>query len=85
MLADTPYDVVVLDVTARFGRVRTCRRLRSAGDWTPIIMLTPRAAIDDRIRGLTQGPTTTSPSHSPSANCSLGCVLWRGATPLSGR
>ncbi len=44
MLADTPYDVIVLDVTLpdADGFV-TCRRLRSNGDWTPIIMLTARA------------------------------------------
>ena len=44
MLADTHYDVFV-----------TCRRLRSNGDWTPIIMLTTRRARDDRIRGLNAG------------------------------
>ena len=56
MLADTPYDVVVLDVgLPDSDGFATCRRLRSAGDWTPIIMLTQRAAIDDRIRGLDAG------------------------------
>src|SRR4029453_12565057 len=56
LLADTPYDVIVLDVTLpdTDGFV-TCRRLRSNGDWTPIIMLTPRAATNDRIRGLHAG------------------------------
>ena len=56
MLADTPYDVVVLDVMLPDSDgFATCRRLRSTGDWTPIIMLTARAAIDDRIRGLDAG------------------------------
>jgi two-component system, OmpR family, response regulator len=56
MLADTPYDVVVLDVMLPDSDgFATCRQLRSAGDWTPIIMLTARAAIDDRIRGLDAG------------------------------
>jgi two-component system OmpR family response regulator len=56
MLADTPYDVVVLDVgLPDSDGFATCRRLRRAGDWTPIIMITARAAVDDRIRGLNAG------------------------------
>jgi two-component system, OmpR family, response regulator len=56
MLADRPYDVIVLDVMLpdADGFV-TCRRLRSAGNWTPIIMLTGSAGNDDRIRGLDAG------------------------------
>jgi two-component system, OmpR family, response regulator len=56
MLADTPYDVVVLDVMLPDSDAfATCHRLRNAGDWTPIIMLTACAGIDDRIRGLNAG------------------------------
>lgn len=56
MLADTPYDVIVLDVILPdTDGFTTCRRLRSAGEWTPIIMLTPRGGIDHRIRGLHAG------------------------------
>jgi two-component system, OmpR family, response regulator len=56
MLADTPYDVVVLDVMLPDSDgFATCRRLRTAGDWTPIIMLTAHAATDARIRGLDAG------------------------------
>ena len=56
MLADTPYDVVVLDVMMPDADgFATCRRLRNAGDWTPIIMVTARAAVDDRICGLDAG------------------------------
>jgi two-component system, OmpR family, response regulator len=56
MLADTPYDVVVLDaMLPDADGFTTCRELRRAGDWTPIIMVTARAAVDDRIRGLDAG------------------------------
>ena len=56
MLADTAYDVVVLDAMLpdADGFV-TCRRLRSSGEWTPIIMVTARDGVDDRIRGLDAG------------------------------
>lgn len=56
MLADTPYDVIVLDVILPdTDGFHTCRQLRSVGEWTPIIMLTARKGIDDRIRGLQAG------------------------------
>ncbi len=56
MLADTAYDVIVLDVMLPdTDGFTTCRQLRSAGEWTPIIMVTARGAVDDRIRGLDAG------------------------------
>jgi len=51
-----PYDVVVLDVMLPgVGGFETCRRLRSAGVWTPVLMLTARDAVDDRVAGLDAG------------------------------
>ena len=56
MLADTAYDVVVLDVMLPDeDGFATCHQLRGAGDWTPIIMVTARGAVSDRIRGLDAG------------------------------
>jgi two-component system, OmpR family, response regulator len=56
MLADTTYHVVVLDVMLPDqDGFATCRHVRSIGDWTPIIMVTARGAVDDRIRGLDAG------------------------------
>ena len=50
------YDVVILDVMLPdFDGVEVCRRLRRDDVWTPIIMLTARDAIEDRVRGLDQG------------------------------
>jgi two-component system copper resistance phosphate regulon response regulator CusR len=50
------YDLIVLDVLLpqRDG-FEVCRELRSRGDATPILMLTARAAIDDRITGFDAG------------------------------
>jgi len=51
-----PYDVVVLDVMLPgVGGFETCRRLRNAGVWTPVLMLTARDAVDDRVAGLDAG------------------------------
>lgn len=52
----TQFDAIVLDVMLPdFDGFETCRRLRAEGVWTPIIMLTARDAVEDRIRGLDEG------------------------------
>ena len=50
------FDVIVLDVMlpVRDG-FSVCRELRAAGVWTPVLMLTARDAVEDRIRGLDAG------------------------------
>ena len=52
----TEYDAVVLDVMLPdIDGFETCRRLRTAGLWLPVIMLTARDSVDDRVRGLDGG------------------------------
>jgi two-component system response regulator MprA len=54
--AARPADVVVLDVLMpRVDGIEVCRRLRAAGDWVPILMLTARAELEDRVDGLDAG------------------------------
>ena len=51
-----PPDAVVLDVAMpHVDGLEVCRRLRDAGDRTPVLMLTARDAIDDRVAGLDAG------------------------------
>jgi two-component system, OmpR family, response regulator len=56
MAEATAYDAIVLDVMLPgldgFGVVR---RLRGAGNWTPVLMLTARDAVRDRVGGLDAG------------------------------
>ena len=55
-LAQAPADAVILDVAMpRLDGLEVCRRIREAGDRTPILMLTARDAIDDRVEGLDAG------------------------------
>lgn len=50
------YDVIVLDVVLPDGNgFELCARLRVRGTTTPILMLTARDAVDDRVRGLESG------------------------------
>src|SRR4051812_34369100 len=50
------YDVVVLDVMLPdVDGFEVCRRLRGAGVWAPVLMLTARDSVDDRVAGLDSG------------------------------
>jgi len=51
-----PPALLVLDVAMpHIDGLEVCRRLRQAGDRTPVLMLTARDAIDDRVAGLDAG------------------------------
>ena len=53
---ENPYDVIVLDVMLPgLDGFEVCRRLREAGRWTPVLMLTARDGVADRIAGLDVG------------------------------
>jgi two-component system response regulator MprA len=55
-LAESTVDAIILDVMMpRVDGLEVCRRLRAAGDRTPVLMLTARDAIDDRVDGLDAG------------------------------
>src|ERR1700680_4261887 len=55
-VARSPVDLIVLDVLMPMvDGFDACRRLRERGDATPILVLTARDAIDDRVTGLEVG------------------------------
>jgi len=56
MAEATPYDAVLLDVMLPgLDGFEVARRLRSREVWSPILMLTAREQVDDRVAGLDAG------------------------------
>jgi two-component system OmpR family response regulator len=56
MAQSHPYDAIVLDVMLPgLSGFEVCRRLRNGGVWTPVLMLTARDAVEDRVVGLDVG------------------------------
>jgi two-component system OmpR family response regulator len=60
MATEHEYDAIVLDVILETGDpeldgFEVCRRLRRANRWTPVLMVTARDAVEDRVHGLDAG------------------------------
>jgi two-component system OmpR family response regulator len=82
MARAAPYDVIVLDVMlpGRDG-FAVCRELREAGVWVPILMLTARDAVEDRVEGLDSGADDylTKPFSFAELLARLRALARRGA------
>jgi two-component system OmpR family response regulator len=56
MAQATEYDAIVLDLMLPgLDGVSVCRRWRENGVWAPVLMLTARDAVEDRVAGLDAG------------------------------
>ena len=56
MAAAVDYDAIVLDVMLPgISGFETCRTMRERGVWAPVLMLTARDAVEDRVVGLDSG------------------------------
>jgi len=56
MATGVEYDAIVLDVMLPgISGFETCRMLRARGVWSPVLMLTARDAVRDRVQGLDSG------------------------------
>ena len=56
LATENAYGAIVLDVMLPgLDGFQLCRRLRESGRWVPVLMLTARDAVGDRVRGLDAG------------------------------
>lgn len=56
MATGHPFDAIILDIMLPdFDGFEVCRRIREAEVWAPVLMLTARNAVDDRVAGLDAG------------------------------
>jgi two-component system OmpR family response regulator len=78
----TEYDAIVLDLMLPgIDGFEVCRRLRAEGVWAPILMLTARDAVEDRVTGLDQGADDylTKPFSYAELLARLRALARRGA------
>jgi two-component system, OmpR family, response regulator len=82
MARATPYDAIILDVMlpGRDG-FSVCRELRDAGVWAPVLMLTARDGVEDRVAGLDGGADDylTKPFSFAELLARLRALTRRGA------
>jgi len=81
LLADRSPDAIVLDVAMPdVDGLEVCRRLRATGDRTPVLMLTARDSVEDRVAGLDGGADDylTKPFSFAELSARLRALARRG-------
>jgi two-component system OmpR family response regulator len=78
----TEYDAIVLDLMLPgIDGLEVCRRIREGGVWSPVLMLTARDAVRDRVAGLDSGADDylTKPFSYAELLARLRALIRRGA------
>jgi two-component system, OmpR family, response regulator len=87
LASETDYDAIVLDVILEAGDPRldgfaVCRRIRDAGGRTPVLMVTARDSVQDRVRGLDTGADDylVKPFSLPELLARVRALIRRGGS-----
>jgi two-component system, OmpR family, response regulator len=83
MAGSVDYDAIVLDLMLPgMDGIEVCRRLRRSGVWAPVLMLTARDGIEERVAGLDAGADDYLPKPFSFAEllARLRALVRRGAT-----
>lgn len=81
MLATQHYDAVILDIgLPKLDGYEVLRRMRRKGSKTPVLMLTARDALEDRVKGLDLGADDylTKPYDLPELEARVRALIRRG-------
>lgn len=82
--SENPYDAIVLDVNLPgIDGFEVCRALRERERWAPVIMLTARGEVHDRVHGLDVGADDflAKPFSFGELTARLRALIRRGAPP----
>jgi CheY-like chemotaxis protein len=83
LATENEYGAIVLDVMLPgMDGFQLCRRLRESGAWAPVLMLTARDGVTDRVRGLDAG---ADDYRSACWSWPRGCGRWPAGTAGPGR
>jgi two-component system copper resistance phosphate regulon response regulator CusR len=80
-IGSTDYDLVILDILLpRINGLELCRRVRADAATVPILMLTARGGLDERVEGLDAGADDylSKPYHFPELLARVRALLRRG-------
>ena len=80
---ENPYDAILLDLMLPdMNGFEVCRRLRAGGRWAPVLMLTARTAVADRVAGLDAGADDylTKPFSFSELFARVRALVRRGST-----
>ncbi len=84
---ENPYDAIILDITlgppGSVDGYDVCERLRAEDRWSPVLMLTARDAVEDRVHGLNLGADDylTKPFAFDELLARVRALIRRGAEP----
>ncbi len=81
MVPANHYDAVILDIMLPgIDGFETCRRLREAAQWVPLLLLTARDGVEDRVAGLDGGADdyVTKPFSLVELNARVRALVRRG-------
>ncbi|HYN36860.1 MAG TPA: response regulator transcription factor [Actinomycetota bacterium] len=84
LIKEVAFEAVVLDwMLPKLSGVDLCRQMRESDDWTPVIMLTARDALEDRVDGLDAGADDylVKPFAFTELSARLRALGRRGSTP----
>jgi len=86
LMEDNLYDLVILDLMLpKVDGMKVCNRLRERGDATPILMLTARDQLDDKLEGFESGADDymVKPFEMEELSARIGALLRRARGEVS--